>query len=212
MKDYLDVVVEQASDRHSKRLRSIDQYLKFRRANSGILPVLNVLEFDLDLPRTVLEDPIVLELRQYIADIVLIDNDIASFNKEQAVGDEQWNLLYVVMQYSNIPFDAAMAWAAAYHTELENKFIEGLQRIPSFGAKEIDDQIQTYVHGLAAWPRGQDCWNFEGERYFGTSGEEYRKTRMVPLLPKIPQGIRTATRREDVVIPVIDELRGAVNL
>ena len=36
-----------------------------------------------------------------------------------------------------------------------------------------DAALQEYVDGaLAAWLRGNDCWRFESEGYFGKKGAE----------------------------------------
>ena len=61
-----------------------------------------------------------------------------------------------------------------------------------------------YVEHLAGWPRGNDCWNFESERYFGSEGLEVQKTRYVKLLPK--KELATHLHKEDVAIPIIDPL------
>jgi len=112
------------------------------------------------------------------------------------------------MHEFNIDVNQAMAWAANYHTEAEAKFLEGLKRVPSWGS-EIDRQVAQYLNGIANWPRGQDCWNFEGGRYLGSKAPEIRKTRQMPLIPKVSPPIQDASLRQgNVVIANVDDLVG----
>ena len=129
-----------------------------------------------------------------------------SYNKEQATGDDRHNILTIAMHQLNTDFEGAMEWVVNYHTEIETKFLDGLKRIPSWGP-ELDRQVQQYIYGLANFPRGNDCWNFESGRYFGSKGREIQKTRVVPLLPKVsPAHQDPSLRRENVVVLLVDSL------
>ena len=97
----------------------------------------------------------------------------------------------------------AFRWAADYHTTVEQKYLLGLKRVPSWG-HEIDYQVQLYLGGLAYWPRGNDSWSFESGRYFGSKGIECQKTRVVPMLPRV--NIEKKSCSEFTVIYLIDEL------
>jgi len=88
------------------------------------------------------------------------------------------------MHQFEMDLESAMQWVAAYHAEVETKFLDGLKRLPSRGL-QIDRQVQQYVDGLGNWVRGHDCWNFESGRYFGSKGREIQKTRYVALYPKL---------------------------
>ncbi|KDR69691.1 hypothetical protein GALMADRAFT_1352301 [Galerina marginata CBS 339.88] len=203
---YLESVVQQAYDRDNNVIRSIDAYFENRRQNIGARPSYVPLELDLNLPDHVFYHPVVEELSYYIADLIILDNDIASYNKEQATGDDRHNILTIVMHELNTNFDGAMEWVVSYHSEVETKFLDGLKRIPSWGP-ETDRQIQHYIYGLANWPRCNDCWNFESGRYFGSKGSEIQKTRVVPLLQKTIAADRNKSlHRENVVVPLVDTL------
>ena len=80
--------------------------------------------------------------------------------------------------------EGAIQWAVDYHDRIQQDFLEGLRRVPSWGNK-IDNQVKQYLFGLANWPRGNSCWSFEGGRYFGKKGLDYQRTRLVPLLSKL---------------------------
>ena len=129
--------------------------------------------------------------------------DIASYNKEQATGDDRHNILTVAMNQFNVDFDGAMAWVVDFHKDVETRFLDALKRVPSFGA-EVDAQLQVYITHLANWPRCNDCWNFESGRYFGSKGLEYQRTRLVPMLPKRAQN--PTLKRELVEVPLVEKL------
>ncbi|KAJ3563357.1 hypothetical protein NP233_g8992 [Leucocoprinus birnbaumii] len=202
---YLESVVQQAADRDDDTFRTIETYLHNRRQNIGARPSFAPMELDLDLPDHVFYHPVILELSEYITDLIILGNDICSYNKEQAVGDDRHNILTIAMRQFNLDFHGAMDWVLNYHAEVEMKFLDGLKRVPSWGP-DIDRQMKQYLYGLANWPRCNDCWNFESGRYFGSKGREIQKTRMVPLLPKVAPYMDSSLRRENVVVPFIDEL------
>ena len=144
--------------------------------------------------------PAVKELINCIIELTLIDNvsdtlfdgrvyqppfsqDMASYNREQATGDENHNLITVTMRELGLDRSGAMSWAAAYHSEIRAKFINGLSELPSWGST-LDSQLKEYLDGIANWAQGNYCWSYESQRYFGSKGPEIKKTRLVPLLPR----------------------------
>ncbi|KAJ7110784.1 isoprenoid synthase domain-containing protein [Mycena crocata] len=199
--DYLESVVEQAKDRDSETVLTVDSYLKTRRQNIGARPSYVPGELHLELPDEAFYHPVLKELEYEIAELIILDNDIASYNKEQSVGDDRHNILTIVMHQFNIDLHAAMAWVVDYHEEVETRFLDGLKRVPSFGPK-VDRQLREYIEHLANWPRCNDCWNFESGRYFGNKGWEIKKTRYVPLLPKAE--LDRTLKRENVVVPLVE--------
>ena len=201
--DYLRSVITQAEDRDSDTIRTIDTYLQTRRENIGARPSYVPGELHLSIPDEAFYHPVIKELEYLIADLIILDNDIASYNKEQATGDDRHNILTIAMHQFNCDFDAAMDWVANYHKEVETRFLDTLKRVPSWGP-EVDRQLAVYIEHLANWPRCNDCWNFESGRYFGNKGLEYQKTRLVPMLPKRPQN--PLLRRDQVEVPLVEKL------
>ncbi|EED81950.1 predicted protein [Postia placenta Mad-698-R] len=199
--DYLNSVVEQASDRDSDHVRTVESYLSNRKENIGARPSYVPAELGLNLPDEAFYHPVVTELSYYIAELIILDNDLASYNKEQATGDDRHNILTVVMQQFNTDLEGAIAWVVNYHEDVEIKFLDGMKRLPSFGPT-VDKELEEYVLALAIWPRTNDCWNFESGRYFGSKGLEFQKTRYVPLLPKVKND--STLKREQVVVPLVD--------
>ncbi|KAL5513795.1 STS14_2 [Sanghuangporus vaninii] len=203
---YLESVVEQARVRDTSTCLSVAEYLKNRRENVGTRPSFFPLELDMDLQDEVFYHPATMELTQYITDMIIIDNDLVSYNKEQTVGDDHYNFLTVIINELNVDLEGAVQWAADYHSEVQTKFLDGLNQLPSWGPN-VDHQLKRYIHGLANWVRGNMCWSFEGGRYFGNKGLEYQKTRLIPLFPKItPYREDAYHRRENVVVPFVEAL------
>jgi Delta6-protoilludene synthase len=110
--------------------------------------------------------------------------DIASYNLEQARGDDNHNIITIVMHHNKTDIKGAMDWVYTYHKELEAKFMDLYEnKIPKFG-EPVDTELARYVDGLGNWVRASDQWGFESERYFGKKAPEIQKTRWVTLLPK----------------------------
>ncbi|EJD08331.1 terpenoid synthase [Fomitiporia mediterranea MF3/22] len=197
----LDSVVHQAEDRDNDTYRSIASYLANRRENISAKPFYVPMELGLDLPDEAFYHPVITEMSDYIADLIGLGN-------EQATDDDRHNIVTVVMHELNVGLDAAMQWVLNFHRETEAKFLDAVKRVPSFGP-EIDRQVKHCVNGLANWPRGSDCWNFESGRYFGSKGLEVQKSREVALLPKVEKPTKDGSlRRENVVVPLIEALEG----
>lgn len=180
---YLRAVAVEALDREQGHRRSIDDYLELRRLTIGAKPCFTICEMGMDLPDEVFNHPVIVELAGYSIDLIIIGNDMVSYNKEQAAGSENHNLISTVMLELGLDRGGAIAWAAHYHAELQKRFIDGLAKIPSWGTS-VDALVKEYVDGMAIWPRADTCWSYEGQRYFGTRGPEIQQTRLVPLLPK----------------------------
>ncbi|KAH9926487.1 terpenoid synthase [Fomitopsis serialis] len=141
--DYLNSIVDQAVDRDNDTFRT----------NIGARPAYIPAIFGIDIPDEAFYHPAVVGLSYLIADILILDNDLASYNKEQATGDDRQNILTVVMHQFGYTLDEALEWVANYHESIEARFLDGLQRLPSFAS--------GYIRAIAIWPRSSDCWNFE---------------------------------------------------
>ncbi|OAX39206.1 terpenoid synthase [Rhizopogon vinicolor AM-OR11-026] len=163
---YLRALVVEAFDRDQGHCRGINGYLRLRRDTCSVKPCCFICEIGMDLPDKVLQHPIIVELEQCILELSLIDNDMASYNREQATGDENYNLITAVMLELDLDVGGAMAWAARYHAEVQTKFVDALTKIPSWGLS-VDGLIKEYIDGIAIWTRGTHSWNYETECSFG---------------------------------------------
>ncbi|KAG1793407.1 isoprenoid synthase domain-containing protein [Suillus plorans] len=156
--------------------------LQLRCKTVGVIPSFPILEMAIDFPDEVLYHPIIMDLAECITDLVLIDNDMISYNKEQVVGNKAHSIISTIMFDLGLDVSGAMAWAAHYHTEVQKRFIDGLAKVPSWGPS-IDVLVKEYLDKTAMWARGNHSWSYESQRYLATMGPEIQQNRLVPLLP-----------------------------
>lgn len=180
---YLRSVAVEAIDREQKHCRSIDENFKHRRETSGVLVWFVLCGMEMDLPDEVFYHPAIVDMVECAADLVTVENDMLSWNREQASGNDHNSLITVVMLELGLEIGSAMGWAAAYHTKLKKRFIDGLAKIPSWGPS-TDILVKEYLDGLGNWVRASNVWSFDIQRYFGTMSAEIQQTRLVPLLPR----------------------------
>jgi hypothetical protein len=194
---YLRAVIVEALDRDEAHCRSVGDYIKLRRDTCATKPAIAMYEMGMDLPDEVFYHPVIVELAEYIAELMLIDNDMISYNKEQATGEENHNLITILMVELGLDRSGAMAWAARYHAEVEKRFTDGLAKVPSWGPS-TDVLVKEYLDGMATWARANHCWSYETQRYLGTRGPEIQRTGLVPLLPKVDRRATSAAAKVNV--------------
>ncbi|KAI9457980.1 terpenoid synthase [Lactarius psammicola] len=181
---YSQAVVQQAAGRGHKHVRSVQEYFEVRRDTIGVKPAFAIIESNMNLPDEAVHHPVVEEMAILAIDMIILDNDIASYNVEQARGDDGHNIITIVMHQYKTDIQGAMNWVYDYHKELEAKFMDLYEnKIPKFG-EPVDTELARYVDGIGNWVRANDQWNFETERYLGKKAPEIRRTRWVTLLPK----------------------------
>ncbi|KAJ7459414.1 terpenoid synthase [Mycena galericulata] len=181
---YTQSVVEQAADRDQNIIRTVDAYLAVRRDTIGAKPSFALLEFDMDLPAEVLEHPTMISLTNATIDLLILGNDLCSYNVEQARGDDGHNIITVVMAQFHLDLEGALQWISMLHDTLIARFFLDARRIPCWG-EQLDPQVAVYIEGLGNWVRANDCWSFESQRYFGKDGLKIQEHRIIELLPKI---------------------------
>ncbi|KAK0220872.1 terpenoid synthase [Armillaria nabsnona] len=180
---YVNSVVEQAKDRQQGRTRNIDDYFTVRRLTIGVYPSYALLGLDYELPDEVVHHPIVVGLGRLGRDMIIMDNDLASYNKEQALEEYPHNIVVCVMNEPQCDLHAATSRVENLHRSTRNKFLTLWTEIPSWGP-ETDVIASHYLHGIANLVRGNECWNLESERYFRSNGRAVQQHRMVNLMPK----------------------------
>ncbi len=93
------------------------------------------------------------------------------------------NIVVCVMHEMKCDLHDALSWVEDLYRSTRNKFLTLWTEIPSWGT-EIDTNACLYLHGLAHWVRGNESWNFESERYFGSNGRAVKQYRIVTLMPR----------------------------
>ncbi|KAG5640845.1 hypothetical protein DXG03_006834 [Asterophora parasitica] len=139
---------------------------------------------DLDISEDVMAHPSMDRLRWLAAEFLVLENDLYSYNIEQAAGHGGHNIITVVMKEKGVDLGGALDWVAKYLGQVLDEFKAQCQALPSWGVA-VDREVKVYVERLAYFMRGIDCWAFETERYFGTKGREIQEQRVVDLLPKV---------------------------
>jgi len=114
---------------------------------------------------------------------VIALKDIVSYNLEQSRGDDTHNIVRIVMNELGTDVNGAMLWVQDFHTQLEQKFHAAMATVPELH-EPLNSQVKEYCNGLGHWPRANDDWSFESERYFGNRGLEIKEKRWISLMPK----------------------------
>ncbi|KAI0922944.1 terpene cyclase [Taiwanofungus camphoratus] len=173
---YINAVVQQAEDRTKNHIRNVQSYLEIRRDTVGVRPAFAICELYMNIPEEVIRHSVIAELTNLCIDMVIIGNDLCSYNVEQARGDDGHNLVTIVMHEFQTDVQSAINWISDLHGSLVSQFLDKWKEIPTFG-DPIANEVHTYVDGLGNWVRANDSWSFESERYFGKHGLEIQGTR-----------------------------------
>ncbi|KAG1873120.1 terpenoid synthase [Suillus subluteus] len=181
--EYLEGVVQQAIDRSGHHIRDIQSYFDLRRIAVGAKPAFVLLELGLDIPDEVISHPTIEDIIVVSLDMIALINDILSYDLEQARGDDDHNIVTIVMHEFDTDVNGAMSWAMDHQTKLEKKYFEAVAAIPKWG-ESIDSQVREYCDGLGNWVCASHDWSFESERYFGTNGMEVQQKRWILPMPK----------------------------
>jgi len=187
---WLQTCVEQAKGRKKAKpqsvaeLPSIEEFIVIRRiAVTGTMALASV-EYgaDVDIPDELFVHPVLKALEDCAFDIVAMQNDVYSFNKEQAVGDDQ-NLVIVVMAKRNVDLQTSINIIVDIVAEYIQKFIDLRKQLPSFGP-EVDKEVNRYVDSIAHFIRGSLEYAYISDRYFRDLDTSDRDNLVVPLFPR----------------------------
>ncbi|ESK91961.1 terpenoid synthase [Moniliophthora roreri MCA 2997] len=181
---FFQSVTEQALDRAAGVIPDLESYIALRRDTSGCKTSFVLIEYacNLDIPDEVMDHDLIRSLGEAANDLVTWSNDIFSYNVEQSKGDTH-NMIPVVMNEFGYDLQTAVDFVGNLCKQSIDRFIADRAQLPSWGP-EIDRQVALYVDGLADWIVGSLHWSFESERYFGKTGREVKKTRVINLLPR----------------------------
>ncbi|KAF8590195.1 terpenoid synthase [Ramaria rubella] len=179
---YLIAVHQQANHRDTGDIPALEDYIQLRRLSSGCKPLFDLLEYSLDmqLPDYIIENPLLITLKDCVNDFVAFSNDIFSYNVEQSRGDKH-NLVTVIMKNYDLDLQSAVDCAGDMCREALEKYCETKACFPSYGTA-IDKHLASFFRGLESWLSGSLEWSFVTPRYFGSRRSEIKKHRWVRLL------------------------------
>ncbi|KAG2033028.1 terpenoid synthase [Suillus americanus] len=181
--EYLEAIMQQAIDRSGHHIRDIQSFFDLRRISYGAKPMFVLLELGLNIPDEVISHPTIEDVVVVTLDMITLGNDILSYDVEQARGDDDHNIVTIVMHEIGTDVNGAMLWVADRHTKLEKRYFEAVAAIPKWG-ELIDSQVREYCDGLGNIVRANYEWSFENERYFGTNGMEVQQKRWILPMSK----------------------------
>ena len=206
---YMKSMIKEAEDRENKRVRTVDDYLEFRRETFAAQASISFLSFGLELPEEVLLHPVMRNVTLASMDILCIINvsfkfdrtykltdvfifqDMHSYPIELSRGIALHNIITSIIHEHHLDIPAAMKWLEEFGRQRVATLLNGIKELPSWGP-EIDGKVRKYIDDIGYLVRGTDVWCYESERYWGGKGKEIRTTRMVTIWPeKTREGLLT---------------------
>ncbi|KAL3299485.1 terpenoid synthase [Colletotrichum asianum] len=157
--DYLDGVVEEAGlRRRLPALPSRNEYMAVRQKTIGMYPSIAFLLIKCEVRREVWEEPTIQSLMNLCFRIVINQNDMYSFDKEQTKAEDSHNGVRIMMNEFDIGVQEAMDRVGAETRELDY------------------EHQQLLLKGCIAWIIGMDVWSLHvTTRYHGQGGlNKYR--------------------------------------
>lgn len=161
---YVNSVVQQSSDRDHHFQRDITSYLALRRYTIGAEPSFVLNAMHMDLPDHVVSHPTLKRLEELATDMIILGNDIVSYDREQSQpGQAEHNIISAIMSSLNLDVQGAMDWVGGYHDGLVEEFLSEFSRLPVFPeeSEQVNAYVLEYANALANWVRASDSWGFE---------------------------------------------------
>ncbi|KAJ3556956.1 hypothetical protein NP233_g11858 [Leucocoprinus birnbaumii] len=193
--EYMKSMAEEAHDREAGRVRSVEDYIRFRRVTNGASATAALLRFGLTIPEEVLSHPVIESMTLAFVDLVWIINDMHSFAGEFIPTKTVHNIVAIVMAEHDMDVPSAMAWNNNFAKFRVSEFLSNFKRLPSWG-QAIDDEVQLYLDSMGYLIRAVDAWSFETGRYWGKRGKEIQRTRVVTLDPDMEPRKALLTKQE----------------
>ncbi|KAK1244446.1 hypothetical protein MKX07_003245 [Trichoderma sp. CBMAI-0711] len=114
-----------------------------------------------------------------VVDLVILSNDILSYKKEMELNDAGNNLV-TILKAQKLSDQESMDKIGRMLEACYESWYNALDELPVWGA-DIDQEVRRYLDACRNVGLGNLHWSFRSGRYFGTSGEEVRKTRILTL-------------------------------
>ncbi|KAG8908273.1 hypothetical protein FRB99_007806 [Tulasnella sp. 403] len=183
---YVQAVHEQVLNRAQGHIPTIDSFIELRRDTGALKMCFAMGEFglNLDLPDEVFECPLIRIMEDCANDVVVLSNDIYSYNIEQAQGDT-CNIIEVAMKEKGLDVQGAMDFAGGLVKDRVDLFVASKAQLPSWGPR-VDADVLKYLRVCEDWMTGGFHWSLQSERYFGKNVTNVKNTLCVELLPKEP--------------------------
>ncbi|KAJ7081323.1 isoprenoid synthase domain-containing protein [Mycena belliarum] len=179
---FLQSVNDQAKDRTSGVIPTLEHYILLRRDTSGCRPCWAMIEYanNLNIPDDIIDHPVIIALGDAANDLVAWSNDLFSYSVEQSKGDTH-NMVVIVMHHNGLDLPDAARFVVDMCLESIARFIRLKAQLPSLLGPSITRDVNIYVQGLESWMCGILYWAFITERYFGKAVNIVRATMAVEI-------------------------------
>ncbi|KAK0103810.1 hypothetical protein ONS95_005809 [Cadophora gregata] len=188
MTEYCLGALEHVGHHSESRSPCLSEYMEVRRRGVGVTPVIALMEYalQLEIPDHVYQQECFGKLKQVVIDVILIQNDIISYKKEQADGVPH-NLI-TVLRNGGMTTQEAFNHAG----EMLNKcYQEWLDVKAEFPAGE---DLAKFVEGTRTIMLASLHWHFRSDRYFGEMKDIVRQHKIVCLEQEsrmvVPSGLK----------------------
>ncbi|KAE8381454.1 isoprenoid synthase domain-containing protein [Aspergillus bertholletiae] len=183
MRDYCNGAIEQVHSCSRGEHPTLDEMLALRRQSSGVSPLFALVEYGhkLHIPDTVFETRSIKEIERIGIDLVLLQNDLLSYCKEEKEGVV--HNLVAICRHAGMPAQMAFDHIGGMLLSRYHDWYLALADLPSWG-ESIDSEVQQYIRGVQNVVKANLHWSFRSGRYFGEANEEVRKTGIITVRPK----------------------------
>ncbi|KAL7818357.1 terpenoid synthase [Trichoderma gracile] len=182
-KKYVEGLIYQSQQTKlgSAAAATVDEYMSYRRETIGVILAIRLVEYaeNIKLSQAQMNHPALQLCTRTIVDLVILSNDILSYKKEVELNDAGNNLV-TILKAQNLSDQEAMDKIGRMLDACYESWYNALDELPVWGAG-IDQEVRRYLDACRNVGLGNLHWSFRSGRYFGTSGEEVRKTRILTL-------------------------------
>jgi Delta6-protoilludene synthase len=202
--EYTDAVRQQAVEREVGFNRNLQEYYVLRRGTIGVRPSFDYFLLSDDIPDEALAHPQIEKLVIDAIDMTILANvsqsfqlcflsgqltckftqDIYSYNKEQALGDNIHNIVSVIIEEKTYTVQQAMDHVGKIYLGVRDDFLENYKNLPVY-EEPLNSLVQQYCWDMGQWVTTNIKWSFKSERYFGRDGLSIMKHRKVALRSKL---------------------------
>jgi len=185
-KDYCYQVFEQSNPHSLDHVTTIDQYLEHHSCSSGSYMVITSIEaaLGIKIPNYVFEHQAMKDAQQLVAEILVLQNDVYSHQKEVARGDNH-NFISIMRSLPPSPpwgpriseQEATNHVGKAVADRYRRWYII-MYEMPQWEEK-VDGEVQRYLKGCQELLIANLRWSFQTKRYFGEENVRVHQTRLI---------------------------------
>jgi hypothetical protein len=199
--NYFDAYVRQAAHRRGDQVPDLDVFAQLRRDAGAIMPSFDLVEFveATMLPASLYYSRTYQRLLITAADVVCWTNDLMTFEKEIARGDNQ-NLVVVAQHALGFSLERSIDYVDKRAGQQVERFVEAEAELDQvFDTLRISDPLRkktlTCVTMLKAWMRGHVDWGRDTARYLEFDRAQGQPGYLDDLLAVTPAAMRETRRR-----------------